>query len=521
MTKSKPVNLDGHSLTLRQLEAVARKDAAAVLSRSAQKRVEQCAKTVHSLLESDRPVYGVNTGFGLFADRRIAVSDAAMLTRNLIVSHASGVGHPFPIDVVRAAMLIRANTLAQGHSGVRPQVITTLLEMLSRGVIPVVPSQGSLGSSGDLAPLSHMALVLSCDLSDPEAEPSGEAFLAGERLSGAEAMRRAALPRIPLQAKEGLALTNGATFCVALLSLACVDTRRLLKTAEIAAAMSLEALLGISSAFDPRLHASRPHPGQSRVAEQIRAHFAGSSLIDSGSHVQDAYSLRCAPQVQGPAWDILEFSETIAQRECNSATDNPLFFDSDAVSGGNFHGEPVGQAADFLKIALSEVCAISERRVFRLTNQHLSRGLPPMLVPDEGKAGLQSGLMMLHYTAASLCLEAQALATPDSVRSLPTSASQEDLNANAATAARHLSELIVNLRRILAIELIAASHALDIRRSQIPDAVFGKGTAAAHQAIRSVLPFQTEDHVISPGINAVDEILRNGYLQHAVDAAVR
>jgi histidine ammonia-lyase len=521
MTQPKPVTIDGHSLTLRQLEAVAREDAPVKLTRSALNRIEDCAKTVHSLLDSDLPVYGVNTGFGLFADRRIAASDAAVLSRNLIISHASGVGKPFTLDVVRAAMLIRANTLAQGHSGVRPQVITTLLDMLSSGVVPVVPSQGSLGSSGDLAPLSHLALVISCDPSDPEAEPSGEAFLGGERLPGAEAMRRSSISRIPLQAKEGLALTNGATFCVALLSLACADTRRLLKTAEIAAAMSLEALLGISSAFDPRLHASRPHPGQSRVAEQIRAHIAGSSLIDSGNHVQDAYSLRCAPQVQGPAWDILDFTETVAQRECNSATDNPLFFNGDAVSGGNFHGEPIGQAADFLKIALSEIGAISERRVFRLTNQHLSRGLPPMLVPDENKAGLQSGLMMLHYTAASLSLEVQALAAPDSVRSLPTSAGQEDMNANAATAARRLAELVVNLRRVLAIELIAASHALDIRRSKIPDTVFGKGTTSAHQTVRSVLPFQTGDHVISPGIAAVEEILRNGDLLNAVDAAVR
>jgi histidine ammonia-lyase len=521
MTNIKPVNLDGHSLTLQQLEAVARDDAQAKLSRSARIRVKDCANTVQSLLESDQPVYGVNTGFGLFADHRIAASDAAVLSRNLIVSHASGVGQPFPLDVVRAAMLIRANTLAQGHSGVRPIVITTLLDMLSSGVVPVVPSQGSLGSSGDLAPLSHLALVLSCDPANPGTEPSGEAFLAGERLSGAEAMRQASISRIPLQAKEGLALTNGATFCVAFLSLACADIRRLLKIAEIAAAMSLEALLGISSAFDPRLHASRPHPGQSRVAEQIRIHIAESSLVDSGSHVQDAYSLRCAPQVQGPAWDILEFSETVAHRECNSATDNPLFFNGDAVSGGNFHGEPIGQAADFLKISLAEIGAISERRVFRLTNQHLNRGLPPMLVPDENKAGLQSGLMMLHYTAASLCLEVQALAMPDSVRSLPTSAGQEDLNANATTAARHLAELIINLRRILAIELIGASHALDIRRRRSPKTVFGKGTAAAHQAIRSALPFQSEDHVISPGIVAIEEILRNGDLLNAVDSAVR
>lgn len=520
MTNLETIVLDGHSLTLEQVETIARDRAALQLDRKALKLVKDSAATIDSLLASDNPVYGVNTGFGLFADQRIAPSDTALLTRNLIVSHASGVGEPFPADVVRAAMLIRANTLAQGHSGVRPEVITTLLEMLSKRVIPIVPSQGSLGSSGDLAPLSHLALVFSCDPSDSAAEPSGRALYQGENLSGIEAMHRAAIPRIALQAKEGLALTNGATFSVALLSLACVDARQLLRIAEIAAAMSLEAMLGISTAFDQRLHASRPHPGQSHVADQIRKLVSGSSLIDSGDHVQDAYSLRCSPQVHGPAWDILAFVDQVAERECNSATDNPLVFGNDTLSGGNFHGEPIGQAADYLKISLSKIGAISERRVFRLTNHHLSRGLPPMLVPDANQAGLQSGLMMLHYTAASLSLELQALASPDSVRSLPTSAGQEDLNANATTACRHLANLIINLRRVLAIELIAASQALSIRRRANPETKLGSGTSAAYTAIRAVLPFQTEDHVLSPDIEAIEHILSNGDLLNAVEAAI-
>ncbi len=521
MTKSKTVVLDGHNLSLAQVESVARHGAEVTLHRQALKRIQDCADSVEDLLASDKPVYGVNTGFGLFADHRIPSEDAITLSRNLIISHASGVGPPFSEDVVRAAMLIRANTLAQGHSGTRPETIAALLEMLAKGVTPFVPSQGSLGSSGDLAPLAHLALVLSCDPADPEAEPSGEAWYEGQLLSGSQAMRRAGIHRICLQAKEGLALTNGATFCVALLTLACIDSRRLLSIADIATAMSLEAMLGISAAFDERLHASRPHPGQIRVAAQIRALTAGSTLLDSTSHVQDAYSLRCAPQVQGPAWEILEYADQVAMRELNAATDNPLFFDGQALSGGNFHGEPIGLAADYLKIALSEVGAISERRVFHLTDQNHSRGLPPMLVPDADQAGLQSGLMMLHYTGASLALENQTLAAPDSVRSLPTSAGQEDLNANATTAARHLAALVANLRLILAIELIAASQALDIRLRQKPDARLGIGTRAALSAIRKVLPPSVKDHAISSDIDTVEQIILSGELLSAVRSALR
>ncbi len=521
MTKSKKIALDGHALTAAQVEAIARLGAEASLDLIAVQRVQECADAVDRHLASEVPIYGVNTGFGLFADHKIEASDAIALTRNLVLSHASGVGPPFDEDVVRAAMLIRANTLAQGQSGVRPETITTLLEMLAEGVTPFVPSQGSLGSSGDLAPLAHLALVLSCDPADAEAEPSGQAWFQGQLLSGTDAMQRAGIARISLHAKEGLALTNGATFCIALLSLACVDSRRLLRIAEISASMSLEAMLGISSAFDERLHASRSHPGQAKVAEHIRELIAGSSLVDSTAHVQDAYSLRCAPQVQGPAWEILEFVEQVVSRELNAATDNPLFFDGQPISGGNFHGEPIGLAADYLKIALSEIGAISERRIFRLTNEHHNRGLPPMLVPDADQAGLQSGLMMLHYTAASLALENQALAAPDSVRSLPTSAGQEDHNANATTAARHLAALVTNLRRILAIELIAASHALDIRLRDIPDAKLGTGTSAALKTIRTVVPFCTKDHVLSPDIKAVDRLILNGGLLDAVDTALR
>ncbi|HEY70262.1 MAG TPA: histidine ammonia-lyase [Anaerolineae bacterium] len=520
MTPSKPVILDGHQLTLSQIESVARHAADVILDSEASKRVQNCSDSVQDIIHSDKIVYGVNTGFGIFSDQVIHPKHAVQLSRNLILSHATGLGPPFPMDVVRTAMLVRANTFAQGHSGVRPEIIATLIQMLSKDVVPKVPSQGSLGSSGDLAPLSHLALVLSSDPDENHSEPSGEAWFQGTLMSGAEAMRKAGIPRICLQAKEGLAITNGATFTVAMLALACLDARSLLRVADIAAALSIEALLGVSSAFDHRLHRVRPHPGQVRVAESILALLAGSTLVDSTDHVQDAYSLRCTPQVHGPAWEMLEFAERVASLEINSATDNPLFFNGHAISGGNFHGEPIGLSCDYLKIALSEIGAISERRIFRLTSAHLNRGLPSMLVPNVDLVGLQSGLMMLHYTSASLALENQSLSIPDSVRSLSTSGGQEDINANATTAARHLLALIHNLRRILAIELIAASQAIDIRLQQMPDAHLGVGSQAAYRTIRERLPFIAEDHYLSPDIQTIEDLINDKLLIHAVDEAL-
>jgi histidine ammonia-lyase len=430
-----PIILDGHNLTLGHVEAAARRGAAAQLDPGAHRRVQASAEDLQRLAHSEEPIYGVNTGFGVFADRRIDASQAARLSRNLILSHAVAVGPAFPSDVVRAAMLIRANTLAHGHSGVRPQVINTLLAMLRHEVTPYVPSQGSLGSSGDLAPMAHLALVLSTGLDGSEAEPSGQAWHAGRLMAGSEAMAAAGIPRLALGPKEGLALTNGATFSTAILALACVDAQRLLRVAEIGSAMALEALLGLSSALDDRLHRARPHPGQVAVAQRLRSLTHGSTLLDSTDRVQDAYSLRCTPQVIGPAWDILAFTRKTVTCEMNAATDNPLVFGHEALSGGTFHGEPIGLAADYLKIALTEVGALAERRAFRLITGATNAGLPPMLVSQPEEAGLQSGLMMLQYTAASLALENQGLASPDSVRSLPTSAGQEDHNANATSAA--------------------------------------------------------------------------------------
>lgn len=512
------ISISGSDLTLQEVRRVAREQAQVTLDEGASARVSASTIRLAELTSSDRAIYGVNTGFGIFADRRIDPSESAQLSSNLILSHAAGVGPPFAPQVVRAAMLIRANTLAVGHSGVRPIVIHTLLEMLNRGVTPIVPSQGSLGSSGDLAPLAHLSLVL---LDQPdEAESSGAAWYQGDELPGQEAMSQAGIGRLTLGPKEGLALTNGATFSAALLALSVIDIAETFAHAEISSAMSLEALLAVPGAFDPRLHASRPHPGQAQVAARIRSITEGSTFLGSGPQVQDAYSLRCIPQIHGPGVELLDFVAPIAEREINAATDNPLLFGEDVLSGGNFHGQPLGLAADYLKLPLAEIGALAERRIFRLTSAHTSQGLPAMLVSDTERAGLQSGLMMLQYTAASLALENQTLAAADSIRSLPTSAGQEDLNANSTTALRHLRLILDNVRRVIAIELIAAAQALELRLRAEPGRHMGRGTAAAFEAVRSLVPFTSTDRPQSADIERIYRALSNNIFTNAVQDAV-
>lgn len=513
------VLLDGHNLTLEQVESVSRHGVQVELSSTARSKVQESAETLQHLVASDTPVYGVNTGFGIFADRKIDHEQSLELSRNLILSHAVGTGPHFSEDIVRAAMLIRANTLARGHSGVRPLIIDTLLSLLNQRLIPIIPSQGSLGSSGDLAPLAHLALAISASPGDQDAF-DGEIWFQGERMSGSDAMSKARIKRPILGPKEGLALTNGATFSAALLSLACRDVRRLLLNAEIAAALSFEALLGVSGALDPRLHDVRPHPGQIAVAQRLRQLTNGSTLIDEEGRVQDAYSLRCTPQVIGPAWDTLRFVQETVSRELNAVTDNPLLFDDVALSGGNFHGEPIGLGADYLKIALHVVGALSERRVFRLISSDTNAGLPPMLVSKPEFAGLYSGMMMLQYTAASLTLENQALSFPDSIHSLPTSAGQEDFNSNSTTAGRHLLQIVSNLSRILAVELIAAAQALDLRLEQRPHAKPGTATAAVHERIRQTVPFSAKDSPMAEEIVTVARLILEGeFIRSAEEAS--
>ncbi len=518
------ITIDGINLTIEDVIAVARADASVVLAPEALERVKESRTWVEEIIAADNPVYGINTGFGIFSDRQISQQDAAKLSRNLIISHAVATGPLLHSEIVRAAMLIRANTLAKGHSGVRPLVIETLLAMLNCGVTPQIPSQGSLGSSGDLAQLSHMALVFTTDESDSEIESSFAEFN-GHRMSGRAAMLAANIPRITLGAKEGLAVNNGATFSAAIAALAVHDANTLLQSADIALSMSLEAMHGVGSAFDSRIHIVRNHLGQMAVAERVRQLTQDSTLLDVGEHIQDAYSLRCAPQVQGAAVDALLFIKDRITREINAATDNPLLFGPGiAISGGNFHGEPIGMVMDFLSIAITEVAGISERRTFRLTDSKLNNGLPPMLVDTPEAAGLNSGMMMPQYTAASLVLECQALASPDSVYSLPTSAEQEDHNANAMTAARHAREIVENTAHVLAIEIYTAARALDLRTRQMPEAKLGLGVAAAHTKVREVVPYQAGDAWWGPEIDQIHQLIESvEFVQHvykAIDAPV-
>lgn len=504
------IEINGNSLTLEQIRRVARDHEPVRLSADGLEALRACRRRLDDIVSTDRPVYGINTGFGIFADRRIPRRDSATLSRNLILSHSVGIGPALPGEVVRAAMLVRANTLAKGFSGIRVELVETLLDMLIRGVTPVVPSQGSLGSSGDLLPLSHMALVLTTDEKDRE-EDSGWAEYQGQLMSGKRAMAEAGLARIRLGPKEGLALNNGATFSAAIAALAVLDAEMLLDTADIALAMSLEALLGCSNAFDERLHVIRGHPGQIQVARNVRQATSHSTMIDGAGRIQDAYSLRCAPQVNGAARDTLVFVRQVIEREVNAATDNPLIFpEGDVLSGGNFHGEPIGMVMDFLTIAMSEVGAISERRVFRLTDGKLNGGLPPMLVDTHEAAGLNSGLMMPQYTAASLVLENQTLATPDSVHSLPTSGEQEDHNANSMTAARHGRTALENTARILAIELYTAARALDLRLRSSTDFQPGELTAQAHTRLREMVPYRAGDAWWGPEIEQIAQMVLDG-----------
>ncbi len=514
------LSINGNDLTIKEVIDVARRGEPVELAPEAYQAIERSHAWVEEILAAEEPVYGINTGFGIFSDKKISKEDAATLSRNLILSHAVATGPDLPIEVVRAAMLIRANTLAKGYSGVRPVVIETLLDMLNQGVTPLIPSQGSLGSSGDLAQLSHLALVFTTDKDDRD-EDSGWAEFEGQRLSGKAAMSAAGIPRLILGGKEGLAVNNGATFSAALAALAVYDADILLQIADVALAMSLEAMLGVRAAFDPRIHMVRNHRGQISVAERIRQLTLGSTLIDAEGRIQDAYSLRCAPQVQGAAVDALLFIQDRIQREINAATDNPLIFGpSEAISGGNFHGEPIGMVMDFLKVALTEVAGISERRTFRLTDGKLNAGLPPMLVDNAEAAGLNSGMMMPQYTAASLVLESQTLASPDSVYSLPTSAEQEDHNANAMTAARHAREIVANTAHVLAVEVYTAARALDLRLREMPNGKLGSGVFAAHSEVRKNIPFRAGDAWWGPEIEKTKQIIINETLIQAVNGFI-
>ena len=514
------LHLDGHSLTIEDVVKIAYAQPGEItvtLTDEAKHRVLRGQEAVAQMVQEGRVVYGITTGFGAFKDRIIPPEEVELLQRNILRSHAVGTGTPFEREVVRAMMLIRANTLATGHSGVRLETLNMLLDMLNRGVTPIVPRQGSLGASGDLAPLAHMGLVLIGE---------GEAEVQGQRLPGREALDRVGLRPITLAAKEGLAITNGTALMTALGCLAVVEAENAAEVADIAAALSLEALHGIANAFDARIHEMRPFPRQKRVAARMRKLITGSAFLrpPDSPDPQDAYSLRCVPQVHGACLDAIDYTRWVIEIELNSVTDNSLLFwdeetgEVEAISGGNFHGEPLAIAFDYLALALTELGNISERRLNRLVDTCANRHLLPAFLTDHG--GLNSGFMLTQYTAAALASENKALAHPASADSIPTSANWEDHVSNGPIAARQARRVLRNLEGILALELFAAAQAIDFRRRDLGDqAHLGKGTAAAYALIRERVPFILEDTIMHPYIEEIRALVHSGTLRMAVEAA--
>jgi histidine ammonia-lyase len=496
-----PLLLSGRDLTVADVEAVARERQDVALAPDAAERMRASRAVIERLVADGETVYGVTTGFGDLAGVRIDPAQTADLQRNLVRSHAAGVGDPLPVEVVRAMLLLRANALAVGLSGVRAELAELLCAMLNAEVHPVVPSRGSVGASGDLAPLAHLALVV---IGEGEAEIDD----AGPG-TGIDALARAGLAPLALEAKEGLALLNGTQLMSALAALALADARRLATSADVIGAMSLEAMLGTVAAFDEKLIGARPHPGQIAVAAHLRALLDGSQIgashAASGHRVQDPYSLRCMPQVHGAVRDALDQLERVLSVEMNAATDNPLVFESgEVVSGGNFHGEPLALAIDYATLAVTELASISERRTARLVDAHLS-GLPAFLSDEPG---LRSGLMIAQYTAAALVNELQALAHPASVDTIPTSANQEDHVSMGATGALQLREAVDRAEAVLAIEALCAAQGLDFRAPMAP----GTGVAQAHALVRERIPHLGEDRSPAPDIATLRELLRGGDL---------
>lgn len=485
------VVIDGNSLRIEDVVAVARRFATVSVSRAAQERAGASRRTIDRLVADNAVVYGVTTGFGKLSDVAIPPAKLADLQRNLVRSHAAGVGDLLPEAEVRAMMLLRANVIAKGYSGARPDIANLLVAMLNARVHPPIPEQGSVGASGDLAPLAHLALSLIGE---------GLLFSATGEGPAADVMTRVGLSPVTLQPKEGLALINGTQAHTAVAALALVDAHKLWRVANIAGAMSLEALKGTPTAFDSRIHDARGQLGQAASAAALRELLSDSEIRESHRHgdsrVQDAYCLRCMPQVHGPVLDAIDFAAGVIGRELNAATDNPLVFDADLLSGGNFHGQSVAMALDFLAIAVTNLAVISERRIERLTNPDMSEGLPAFLTPDPG---VNSGMMMAQVTAAALTSECKVLAHPASVDSIPTGAGKEDVVPMAMAAAYKLRRVIRNVRRVLAIELMCAAQGIDFRAPLKP----GRGVARAHAGVRKHVDRLGEDRVLSTDIESL------------------
>ena len=501
--------IDGENLTFEQVLAVAYGkpgEPSVALADSSKENVGRCAAAVDRLIERGEIAYGITTGFGAFKDKIISTDEVELLQRNIVLSHAVGVGNAFDTATVRAIMLIRANTLARGFSGIRVRTLELILECLNRGVHPVIPEKGSLGASGDLAPLAHFACLLIGE---------GKAEFGGETVNGAEALKRAGLSPITLAAKEGLALTNGTTVMTAVGLLETAHAKRLADLADVSGCMSLEALHGTLDAFDARIHSLRPHPRQIDCAENLRDILEGSEFVRGfdPTNVQDAYTLRCMPQVHGACRDAVAYAEWLLKLELNSVTDNPLIFVDendpekiDVISGGNFHGEPLALAFDYLVIALAELGNISERRTMRLTDESSNAHTLPAFLTEHG--GLNSGFMIVQYTAAALCTENKILAHPASVDTIPTSANVEDHVSMGATGALKLRQVADNLSNVLAIELLCAAQGIDFRKRRgFENSRLGKRTRSVYDSIRRVVPFVERDEYLKDYIDHVRDIV--------------
>ncbi len=502
------VIITGNDLTLDEVVAVCRNYKKVELSDFAVERILKSRKVVDDFVENEDVVYGITTGFGKFSDVTISKDESKTLQKNLIISHSVGAGKPFDSEVVRGIILLRINNLAKGYSGARLETIQTMIELLNRRVHPIIPEKGSLGASGDLAPLSHMVLPMI---------GLGKAEYEGEIMTGQEAMKKAGIPVIELTAKEGLALINGTQVMTALAALTVYDSFNIIKTADIAAALSFEAQNGIIDALDQRLHDIRPHKGQTDTARVLTELLTGSKMTTKQGEirVQDAYSLRCVPQVHGASKDAINYVKEKVEIEINSVTDNPIIFPetNEGISGGNFHGQPMALSLDFLGIALSELANISERRIERLVNPTLS-GLPAFLVEH---GGLNSGFMIVQYSAAALVSENKILAHPASVDSIPSSANQEDHVSMGTIAARKAKEIMENVRRVLAMEIMCACQGIDLRGNK----GLGAGTRPVYEEVRKVVPMLKEDRPIYEDINKCEELIINGTITKACEGRIR
>lgn len=510
MKKLKEIILNGNDLTLDDMVAVARDGVKVRLSEEAVKNVLDSRKIIDHIVENEKTVYGVTTGFGEFCNVTISKEDCKSLQENLIRSHACGYGPKFPSDTVRAIMVARANALSKGYSGIRQETLNTLIDMINKGVHPSIPEKGSLGASGDLAPLAHMVLPML---------GLGEAEYKGEILQGKEAMDRAGIPIIQLDAKEGLALINGTQVLTATGALATYDAINLLKISDIAAALTMEALRGITDAFDERIHIIRPHKGQLATARNILRLVDESTYVTRQGQlrVQDAYSIRCVPQIHGASKDTVNYVKDKVEIEINSVTDNPIITrEGDVISGGNFHGEPMALSFDFLGIGAAEIADVSERRLERLINHQLN-DLPAFLAKH---GGLNSGFMITQYAAAALVSENKILAHPASVDSIPSSANQEDLVSMGTIAARTARDIIKNATRVVATEIMAACQAIDFRKEDKMN--LGKGTSEAYRVVRSAVDFIENDKDIEmyKYLDKATELIENGTLLEAVEEKV-